>query len=66
MKLYNLTAHQLRQNLKSQEIKPEDILLSLSERISETESKVKAYVRLKEATLKFSTQTPAKKDGVAA
>ena len=63
-KLYKFSAHQLREKLNSREIKSEDILLSLSERIRETESKVKAYVRLNGQNLKFSSQTPAKTDGL--
>ena len=49
MEFYQLTAHQLLDKLKSKEITSEQVYSSLSRRIKETESKVKAYVRLDEA-----------------
>ncbi|HTZ11731.1 MAG TPA: Asp-tRNA(Asn)/Glu-tRNA(Gln) amidotransferase subunit GatA [Candidatus Margulisiibacteriota bacterium] len=46
MELYQLTAHQLFDKIKSKEITPEQVYSSLSKRIKEAEPKVKAYPRL--------------------
>ena len=46
MELYRLTAHELNEKLTQKEITENNILVSLSQRIQDLESKVKSYVRL--------------------
>jgi len=46
MESYKLTAHELIEKLNKKEINSEEILSALKKRIKETDSKVKAYVRL--------------------
>ena len=50
MQLFELTAHELLEKLNKKEIVADDILVSLKKRIKETDSKVKAYVRLSDYT----------------
>src|SRR3989338_2363485 len=48
--LNTLSAAELLQKLKNKEITPEEILISLDKRISEVDSKVRAYVRIDQKT----------------
>lgn len=45
MELYNLTAHELIEDLREKKISSEDIVLAINKRIEEVDSKVSAYVR---------------------
>src|SRR3989338_4588490 len=47
MELNSLTAHELIEKLNRKEISPPEILTALDKRIKQTDSKIKAYVRLK-------------------
>ncbi|MCM8796172.1 MAG: amidase family protein, partial [Candidatus Omnitrophica bacterium] len=47
-KLNQLTAHELIKKLEDKEITAEEILIALKKRIEELDSKIRAYVRLKE------------------
>ncbi len=46
MELYSLTAHELLEQLRGKKISAEQLRSSVSQRIDDTDSKVKAYVRL--------------------
>lgn len=46
MELFRLTAHELIDKLKKDEVSPLEIVSSLKKRINEVDSKVKAYVRV--------------------
>ncbi|MCK8826991.1 Asp-tRNA(Asn)/Glu-tRNA(Gln) amidotransferase subunit GatA [Natroniella acetigena] len=61
MELYQLTAHQLHEKLVQQEIKAQDIVESVYERIAEVEDDVQAYVTLtKEEALEQAKQVDQK------
>lgn len=51
MELYNLTAHELNQKIKSGEIASDEVIDSLEKRIKSVEPKVNAYVRVSEAKI---------------
>jgi len=50
MELYKSSAYELLNNLAKKEVTAQDITLSLKKRIKETDSKVRAYVRINESS----------------
>jgi aspartyl-tRNA(Asn)/glutamyl-tRNA(Gln) amidotransferase subunit A len=58
MELFRLTAHELLEKLNRKETTAKEILLSLKGKIKETDSKVKAYVRLDKSTESLLPSNP--------
>lgn len=49
MKLYELTAHEILNRIKSGTITAQDVVVSVKDRISQVDGKVKSYIRLSES-----------------